>query len=129
MTPAEIDARIAGLRKFLAAHVPLTVYADVCIRVEAEIKALTSREGGQGRYSDVVSDGGMDPRNRDQRPLPTLADLTMLVDDLAAKARSSGIVSGRTCSSHERISAAAHDAEDARVALLAAIGMLTGGEG
>lgn len=40
----KIQLRIEGLRKFLAAHVPLADYADVCARVEDEITAITSMD-------------------------------------------------------------------------------------
>lgn len=64
-------------------------------------------------------------------PMPTLADLTLLVDDhaerVAAHARLLGgddhSLSGTATTEAER------EAIDARTALLAAIGMLTGGEG
>lgn len=195
MTPAAIDARIVGLRKFFAAHVPLTVYPEVCTRVEAEIAALTAGEevlrllevycekhAGEaleaakaqpkGTYNralrlglangyigvkkllyqpdrlrilalecgeklppvapGIVRSEGFDGQPEVLAamlaPKPTLADLTLLVDDLAARAKAFGIVYSDHSASGQAEDEAARAVTDARTALLAAIGMLTGGE-
>lgn len=56
---------------------------------------------------------------------PTLADLTLLVDDLMARSKSFGIVDSDRCASPESAEDAEREATDAKVALLAALAMLT----